>query len=279
MRNPERYGPRSSGLDGFDGPARTRAGGITRAILDTFPIVQFRRSDPNGDATTTPPMKDVEAVEEVEMTRVMERDPVLTRTAVDQLDTTPSSSSSHTSSPLDSTTVESTNAVASTSAPPPPPVLHIDDQTCSICLSPFTEGEEIRVLPCDGRHKFHKDCIDPWLLDVSRLCPLCRLDLAGTSTGGGGGGEGEESEEEERREQQVISNLRAMLNDRNRSGSGVGGGGDSTAKRFFSYVAAKRRTLSNVTRERRGTNPSIPISRPSSGEGGAEVNGNGTAGT
>ncbi|RMZ86117.1 hypothetical protein DV737_g18, partial [Chaetothyriales sp. CBS 132003] len=36
-------------------------------------------------------------------------------------------------------------------------------------------GEEMRVLPCN--HKFHPDCVDPWLLNVSGTCPLCRIDL------------------------------------------------------------------------------------------------------
>lgn len=51
-------------------------------------------------------------------------------------------------------------------------------QTCPICVCDFEADEELRVLPCAGRHRFHKDCIDPWLLDISSLCPLCRWDVA-----------------------------------------------------------------------------------------------------
>ena len=46
---------------------------------------------------------------------------------------------------------------------------------CSICTEDFTKGQEVRVLPCN--HKFHPDCVDPWLLNVSGTCPLCRIDL------------------------------------------------------------------------------------------------------
>ncbi|CAI4217261.1 unnamed protein product [Parascedosporium putredinis] len=35
--------------------------------------------------------------------------------------------------------------------------------------------KERGVLPCD--HKFHPACVDPWLVNVSGTCPLCRLDL------------------------------------------------------------------------------------------------------
>ncbi|RMZ86922.1 hypothetical protein DV736_g5852, partial [Chaetothyriales sp. CBS 134916] len=61
---------------------------------------------------------------------------------------------------------------------------------CAICTEDFTQGEEMRVLPCN--HKFHPDCIDPWLLNVSGTCPLCRIDLNPGSEAGsdGDGGNG-----------------------------------------------------------------------------------------
>lgn len=49
------------------------------------------------------------------------------------------------------------------------------DLGCSICTEDFTTGEDVRVLPC--HHKYHPACIDPWLLNVSGTCPLCRHDL------------------------------------------------------------------------------------------------------
>lgn len=46
---------------------------------------------------------------------------------------------------------------------------------CHICLVEYEDGDEIRVLPC--QHEYHKDCVDKWLKEVHRVCPLCRGDV------------------------------------------------------------------------------------------------------
>jgi len=46
---------------------------------------------------------------------------------------------------------------------------------CYICLNDYGQGEELRCLPC--LHEFHTSCIDKWLGDVHRTCPLCREDI------------------------------------------------------------------------------------------------------
>lgn len=51
------------------------------------------------------------------------------------------------------------------------------DTDCSVCLTGFTEGEEVRQLP-GCRHSFHAPCIDMWLYSHSS-CPLCRATVAG----------------------------------------------------------------------------------------------------
>ncbi|KAF8928297.1 hypothetical protein EDD21DRAFT_204197 [Dissophora ornata] len=48
------------------------------------------------------------------------------------------------------------------------------NETCAICLDDFSEGEEIRTLPC--HHEFHCECIDPWLTRKSSTCPLCKYE-------------------------------------------------------------------------------------------------------
>jgi hypothetical protein len=75
-----------------------------------------------------------------------------------------------------------------------------------ICLCDFEESEQLMVLPC--KHEFHVDCIQPWLLEKSSLCPMCKQDALpriggllpgqesigggriGANGGGGGGGGG-----------------------------------------------------------------------------------------
>lgn len=43
-------------------------------------------------------------------------------------------------------------------------------QQCRVCLQRYSEGQQVRRLPC--RHKFHRDCIDNWLLHQHPTCPV-----------------------------------------------------------------------------------------------------------
>ncbi|KAH7366009.1 hypothetical protein KP509_18G058800 [Ceratopteris richardii] len=46
---------------------------------------------------------------------------------------------------------------------------------CSVCLSEFEEGEELKGLPRCG-HTFHSTCIGKWLI-LHTTCPVCRLNV------------------------------------------------------------------------------------------------------
>ncbi|XP_064614555.1 E3 ubiquitin-protein ligase ZSWIM2-like [Liolophura sinensis] len=41
---------------------------------------------------------------------------------------------------------------------------------CRMCLRGYQVGQYLRKLPC--KHKFHRDCIDPWLLHSHVTCPV-----------------------------------------------------------------------------------------------------------
>ncbi|KAK4175419.1 hypothetical protein QBC36DRAFT_354694 [Triangularia setosa] len=182
-RYPERYGPRS----GYGGrPRQSRAKGLARAVLETLPIVKF------GDPAPAKPDPALEL--ESQTSRSSPEPGIGTRLSAipeePKTPKTPKTPAKWQSEAL-GTVMESEDdnepgvhparaaATRDTKA----------DETgikngkrsseehlgCSICTEDFLVGEDVRVLPCD--HKFHPPCIDPWLINVSGTCPLCRLDL------------------------------------------------------------------------------------------------------
>lgn len=156
-RHPERYGPRTIVGRG----RQSRAGGIARAMLETLPIVKFGQLD-KADATRKDSTADIEMN--------------ATNRSTQPSDQTPSPNApATTAAPADAVTPTSTSTPAADPHVKPDGTTEEGSLGCSICTEDFSRGEEVRVLPCN--HKFHPDCVDPWLLNVSGTCPLCRIDL------------------------------------------------------------------------------------------------------
>ncbi|RBR12380.1 uncharacterized protein FIESC28_08640 [Fusarium coffeatum] len=154
-RYPERYGPRGA-LGGR--PRQSRAKGLARAVLDTIPIVKF------GNQTPAKPDPELE----LENT---EANDTATQRSASRL----SETRRHDATMTVAGGADAVSAATRTSSSPEGAGEGASDQQCSICTEDFKVGEDVRVLPC--KHQFHPACIDPWLINVSGTCPLCRYDL------------------------------------------------------------------------------------------------------
>ncbi|KAH6914059.1 RING-7 protein [Coprinopsis sp. MPI-PUGE-AT-0042] len=189
IRHPERYGPRARG-DDYDGQSRAR--GLTRAILDTFPVIKF------GSPPGAPP-KDVEhpsffasnvplglVSPKPEKPQSFDLASLTAKPEEQALQQVSSRDHPPKDPPGDPPTMdESTENVAVARRPSRaarkdehdvvPSAIGRD--TCPICIVDFEEGDDVRVLPCEGKHAFHQSCVDPWLLELSTSCPICRQDF------------------------------------------------------------------------------------------------------
>jgi hypothetical protein len=198
IRHPERYGPRMVNGD-IPGGSQSRARGLGRAILDTFPIVTFGTAQVDRDNSTYAGHKDVEAPADQSSRRpddTLEMSGVMSRQSV-QHPSQQMGETSETHMPAASTGTHGRESEYSAARvvprvkPPHQPIASeastssardadplmpeaIGRETCPICIIDFQEGDELRVLPCEGKHRFHQACVDPWLLELSGSCPLCR---------------------------------------------------------------------------------------------------------
>ncbi|KAJ5811208.1 hypothetical protein N7447_010724 [Penicillium robsamsonii] len=152
-RHPERYGPRR-----IAGRVRqSRARGIARAMLDTIPVVKFDEKNDDVEAAK----RDIE----MSMGDDAARDP-------SQAD----ESTTGVSTPRESEMPTPDNERPTPTAPEAKTEMpDAGNFSCPICTDDFIKGQDLRVLPCN--HQFHMECIDPWLMNVSGTCPLCRIDL------------------------------------------------------------------------------------------------------
>ncbi|KAI1135894.1 hypothetical protein F5Y05DRAFT_393765 [Hypoxylon sp. FL0543] len=164
-RHPERYGPRAS----YGGrPRQSRARGLARAVLETLPIVKFGDPQP----AKPDPENELESISgDRQHHQATTAQHESTSNNADRDGPSPSAP------PVTAPESSAQGPAAATSDEDEANDGQIEDDHlgCSICTEDFSVGQDVRVLPCD--HKFHPQCIDPWLVNVSGTCPLCRLDL------------------------------------------------------------------------------------------------------
>ena len=79
-------------------------------------------------------------------------------------------------------------------------------KTCSICLVDFSDGETVRVLPCDPDHIFHAACIQPWIT-ANRFCPVCRENVTGRE-------QTQQNTREQERQAELYGNIRISFRGR-----------------------------------------------------------------
>ena len=201
-RHPERYGPRPRG-DGRNG--QSRAKGIARAMLETLPIIKFGDDEQSAaktagndvEMTSTDASKTSENQPDAAGDQAPKPNPALSSKEIqssllnhsDHIGSTPHAQLTTSADRPSTVTPPAATTIKPAITTSPSPVKN-DAPSCSICTEDFSRGEDIRVLPCN--HKFHPDCVDPWLLNVSGTCPLCRIDLRPEEAAGGteGGSEG-----------------------------------------------------------------------------------------
>jgi hypothetical protein len=215
IRNPERYGRREGNENEA---AQTRAGGIAQALLDTFPIIKFnRQTTPKSLDSETDiefrqlPLAERERRRSSHPDEMAMRIPKRSSGNMRSMSTTDTASMSYHSALAqrddDDVSIKSVERLASGGAtgtggggsigtagytdselqlpgarPEPSPELADTpgdmEEQCPICLLEFETGDDLRVLPCEKEHVYHQTCIDPWLLDVSSSCPLCRKGMS-----------------------------------------------------------------------------------------------------
>ena len=157
-RHPERYGPRRV----IGRTRQGRAKGLARAMLETLPIVKF--GDKEEDDKTAVQGRDIELADATQ------------NAAASTEHRGDGASTSNTSVPAENgPDVVKTEAAADSGQRTEGTAVGAGDNAdnglaCSVCTDDFIKGQDIRVLPC--KHKFHPECIDPWLLNVSGTCPL-----------------------------------------------------------------------------------------------------------
>lgn len=59
----------------------------------------------------------------------------------------------------------------------PDMVGHELSPNCPICQEQYSQDDTVSMLPCNGKHYYHTECINEWFR-VNNICPICRDNIA-----------------------------------------------------------------------------------------------------
>lgn len=190
-RHPERYNHRNSDY-------AMRAKGLAKAVLDSIPLVQVSKNPQNSDEeeqksnsgeerNTLAQSGEQHILDDPSKAATSEDCTTLPQLAQSEIDGVSRPRSSGTPRSIELTgkaAIHHANPNKGSRTKPLKILITDNEDICPICFEEYEEGELLRLLPC--KHKFHASCIDPWLLEASSECPLCRCDLGQLAEAGKG---------------------------------------------------------------------------------------------
>lgn len=130
---------------------------VPQDVLDTLPIKPHSEVSQSASAQAEP----------APVATATEPSAVLAEKGAPTATTTPTTAT-------DTAPAASTSTSASSSAPPTHSGIY-NQPTCAICIDDFEPDTPVRLLPCN--HIFHTACIDPFFLETSSLCPMCKKSV------------------------------------------------------------------------------------------------------
>ncbi|CAG8719212.1 21034_t:CDS:2 [Cetraspora pellucida] len=170
-----------SGISSSNDPSQSpKHVGIAKTVLESFPVYFFSlRNNPDVVNKDLEGGKDIKDIGSKEMqTDDKNNIPLndLPQETNKKDETSKLSEIEGDKSSNNDNKTSNNQSISETSVLPPSISNKVTEEqlTCPICLGDFESGEELRILPC--HHQYHTSCIDPWLLEISTLCPMCKAD-------------------------------------------------------------------------------------------------------
>ena len=119
--------------------------------------------------------------------------------------------------------------------------------SCTICLDDLNADDMVRILPCPCRYFFHKDCIDPWLLE-NGSCPTCKFefDPPGSETSSEAS-DSDETDSDYDDTDDDLSSISSMESADADAGSSATGGSARSTAASIAASTAQRSIYENVT--------------------------------